>query len=117
MNKLFPILIGLLVIGIIGGIVFLVADQWGAEVYHGNAVVIEHEYHAAYTTYDSNTKMSTYHPESFVLVIQYEDITSGDTVREYLWDAVADGDKVAIDYWYGNFSGAFYVSITGEGTN
>ena len=117
MNKLFPILIGLMVIGIVGGLIFWVADQWGAETYHGNAIVLNHDYNAAYTTYDSNTKMSTFHPEQFILIIQYEDIITSDHVREYLWDAVADGDKVAIDYWYGYFSGAFYVNITGESNN
>ena len=117
MFRLIPILIGLVIIGIIGGIVFLVADQWDAEVYHGTAVVIEHDYNEEYYTYDSNTKTSTYHSEEFILVIQYEDIIASGDVSKYLWKVVADGDKVTIDYWYGNFSSAFYVSITGKGTN
>ena len=104
-----PWIMGVFVVLIIG---LMVADRWGAEMHQGTATVIEHDYEDEYTSCDSKGYCTTY-DEEFILKVQYEDSIISDQVRQHIWEAVEDGEKVSIDYYYGNLFGTLNVDVTG----
>ena len=114
--RLLPILIGLIIVVVVGGLIFLGADTIGTSDQYGVGIIVDKEFipeHEVTTmTYSDFCKCmetsTTYYDDEWRVQVNMTGKLGYLEVSESMFNALSHGGKAHITYYVGRFSDTIY---------
>jgi hypothetical protein len=88
---------------------FVAVDSWFRPRRQDRGRVVRKEFIPAHMKYDVSLKMSTLHPDDWLIEVRVADQKDEMSVDEEFFNRISEGDVVIAEYVLGRFSNLFYL--------